>query len=71
MDITTETVELCDCNGAATAASFRERGGELRATVEGVSALARLDLYELASDLEPFSGSEASKRVPLRFKPKT
>ncbi len=40
-------------------ASFGQGGGELRAAVERVGALARLDLRELGGDLEALGLGEA------------
>jgi hypothetical protein len=44
-----------------------ERGGELRAAVEGVRALARLELDELAGDVEALGGSKARDGLTLRL----
>jgi hypothetical protein len=53
MNVTRETIQLRNHDGClALPASLDQRGGELRATVEGISTLPRLDLGELGSDLE-------------------
>jgi hypothetical protein len=71
MDIATKTVELRHRDGAATATSFCECSGELRAPVDRISALAGLNLNELASDAEAFGSREACERVPLCLKAET
>ena len=45
--------------------SCGQRGLELRAAVQGVRALAGLNLNELAGNGEPFSPSELAKRLTL------
>ena len=60
MHIAAEAVQLGHCNSASLAPSIAESSGKLWTAVEGVSTLARLDLYEDADKLKP---SEAAKRA--------
>ena len=61
MNVTREPVELGDGDRArlSVAAGAGQGGGELRAAVERVGALARLDLSELGGDLEALGLGEA------------
>jgi hypothetical protein len=70
MDIAAEAVQLGDDHRAPATAGVLERGGELRAAVEGVRALACLDLDELAGDVEALGGSKARDGLALRVEPR-
>ena len=48
-----------------------ERGLELRAAVQGVSAFACLNLYKLPHEIEPLRLGEVAKRLSLRFNAET
>ena len=62
---------FADGDGArlAFAAGLSQRGGELRQAIEGVGALARLDLGELGDDLEPLGLGEPSYSRALGVQP--
>ena len=60
-------VELGHGNGAALPASGGECCGELRTAVERVRAIPRLDLHELADDLEALRLREPRERRALCF----
>ena len=68
MHIAREPVELCYGDGARlpVAAGASQGGGELRAAVERVGALARLDLDMLGDDLEALGGGEPGDGSALR-----
>jgi DNA invertase Pin-like site-specific DNA recombinase len=59
VDVTREAVELGDHDRAFAAARLVERGGELRAQVERVRALAGFDLDMFADDRKAFGVGEA------------
>ncbi len=65
MHVTREPVELCygDRARLSVAAGASQGGGELRAAVERVGALARLDLRELGGDLEALGLGEADDEL--------
>ena len=70
MHVAAEPIQFADDNRAfAMAARGFERGGELRATVEGVRALAGLDLGERGGDFEALGGGEAGDRLALGVEP--
>ena len=71
MNIPAQPVQLRHGHRAAAPSGFRKGSGELGATVQGICALAGLDLHELANDLEPFSGGEARECISLRLETKT
>ena len=50
-------------------ASLGEGGGELRAAIERVASLARLDLDEFGDDLEALGLGESGDGDVLRLKP--
>jgi hypothetical protein len=50
--------------------SFSERSGELRASLQGITTLARLYLNKHADQPKAFSLSETVQRVLLRFQAK-
>jgi hypothetical protein len=52
MNIAAQPIELRNNNRALTLSCVSERVSELRAPIEGVGALAGLDLDELAGKLE-------------------
>ena len=59
MHVAREPIELGDGDGRlALPAGLGQCGGELRAAIERVGALARLDLDELGDDLEPLGLGE-------------
>ena len=67
MDVTGEPVQLGDDDRAFAATRLIEGGAELGAQLEGVRALARLDLDMLAGEFEAFGAGEASDHLPLRI----
>ena len=60
-----EPIELGDSNGALELLRGCESGLELRTTVEGIGALAGLNLHELADQLQTFGFSELIEGLPL------
>ena len=65
-----EPIELGDGNGRlALPAGLGQGGGELRAAVERVGALARLDLSEFGGDLETLSLGKAGDGGALGVEP--
>jgi hypothetical protein len=70
-DIATQPIELCDHDRALlpVSARFGQGGAKLRAAVERVGALARLDLSELGGDLEALSLGEAGDGGALGVEP--
>ena len=61
MDVARKTIELGDNDGRlALPAGLDQRGGELRASIEGVCALPRLDFSELCDEIEPLGLGEPS-----------
>lgn len=70
MHVAAEPVQFAHDNRAfaMTARGF-ERGGELRAAIEGVGALAGLDLGERGGDLEALGGGEAGDGFALGVEP--
>ena len=66
--VTRQSVELGDDNRArpSVAAGLGEGGGELRAALESVRALACLDLDMLGDDLEPLGLGEPGHGSALR-----
>ncbi len=71
MNVTREPVELGDGDRARlpVAAGASQGGGELRAAVERIGALARLDLSELGGDLEALGLGEAGDGGALGVEP--
>ena len=67
MDVTGEPVQLGDDDRAFAAPRLIEGGAQLRPQIEGVRALARLDLDILADELEAFVRGEAPDHLPLRL----
>jgi len=67
MNVTRQPVEFGDGDRRplAVMASFGQGGGELRAAIENVRALASLDLDMLGDDLEPLGLGEAGDGGPL------
>ena len=67
MHVARKPIELRDGDGArpSVAAGLGEGGGEFRAALEGVRALARLDLDMLGDDLEPFGLGEPGHGATL------
>ena len=64
-DIAGEPVELGDDDGALADSGRGQRGGELRAPIERIAALAGLDLGELAEEGESFAFGEAGDHGSL------
>ncbi len=62
-----ETVELGNNDRASVGAPSGQRRGELRAAIEGIGALAGLDLDELGGQPKAFSFGKALNRCPLGF----
>ncbi len=72
MDVPAEAIELGNRDGAFTVpAGLGESGGELRAALDRVGALAGLDLDELADDLVTLGGCESGNRGALGIDPET
>ena len=73
MHIAREPVELGDGDRArlSVAAGASQGGGELRAAVERVGTLARLDLSELGGDLEALGLGEAGDGGALGVEPES
>jgi hypothetical protein len=71
MNITAEPVQLGDDNSAPAASRLDERGGQLWASVERISALARFDLNELPGDLKASAAAnrETASRWASRPRP--
>ena len=71
MHVTRQPIELGDGDGGGlpVAARCSERCGELRAAIEGVSALPRLDLDELGNDIEPLGLGEPGDGGALGVNP--
>ena len=67
MNVTAEAIELGHHNRAFATPRLREGCGELRPAIESISALAGLDLLELADNLETLRSDEAAQDLPLRF----
>jgi hypothetical protein len=67
MHLPRQPVELGDSDraGPSVAAGFGQGGGELRAAIERVRALARLDLNMLGDELEPLGLGESGDGSPL------
>ena len=64
----TEAIELGHHNRAFATPRLREGCGELRPAIEeSISALAGLDLLELADNLETLRSNEAAQGFPLRL----
>jgi hypothetical protein len=66
MHVARQTIELCDHDRTALAARLIECSGKLWATVQGISALACLDLGEHADDLESFRCGKPFDSLSLR-----
>ena len=72
MDVSAEAIELGNRDGAfPVPAGLGERGGELRAALDRVGALAGLDLDEIADDLVTLGGGETGDRGALGIDPET
>lgn len=69
-DIAAEPIQLGDHDRTLTAASQVEGGGELRALIEGIGPLPRLNLHMLGNDGEALRLTEPSYRGPLGFNAK-
>ena len=65
VNVAREPVELGDRHRASLPAAIGQSGGELRTPVEGVGALAGLDLDVFPADLETLGFGKASQRMPL------
>ena len=70
-DVAAQSIELSDGDRRpfAVTAGLGQCGGELRAAVERVRALARLDLSELGGDLEALGLGEAGDGGALGVEP--
>jgi hypothetical protein len=68
MNIAAEPVELGHGYRTASAAGFRQSGSKLWPTVEGVSALAGINLHKDLEQLKALRGGEAGERFALRIK---
>jgi hypothetical protein len=65
MYVTAEAIKFGDRDGALELLSGCESGLELRAAVERVGALARLNLNELTNRLQTLHESKLVERLPL------
>jgi hypothetical protein len=73
MHVARKPIELRDGDGArpSVSAGLGEGGGQLRAALEGVRALASLDLDMLGDDLEPLGLGEPGDGGALRVNAKS
>ena len=69
--VAAEPVELGDDDGAFELARFVQRYAQLGPQLQGVDALARLDLDMLARELELLGFGEAPDRLPLSVEAKS
>jgi hypothetical protein len=69
--VATEPVQLGDGHVALELLRSGEGGLKLRAAVESISSLARLNFQELLGDLKALGFGKARKSVALSFNPKT
>jgi len=69
MNVAAQTVELGDCDCAMPPARLRKRSSELRPPVQGIDAIARLDIDALPHKLEILVGCEAGKSLALGVQP--
>ena len=67
MNVTAEAIELGHHDWAFATPRLREGCGELRPAIESISALAGLDLLELADNLETLRGDEPAQGFALRL----
>jgi hypothetical protein len=65
MHVATEAIQLGDGDVAPLFPRCGQCGSELRPAVEGVCALARFDLYELAGDLKTLRLGKLTEGLPL------
>jgi len=71
MHIAAETVQLGDGHMALELLRSCESGLELRTAVEGVGTLARLNLNELADQLQTLRTCKLEEGLPLSFDSET
>ena len=61
VNVATEPVQLCDGHRAPLAPCFAQRSRKLRAPLEGVGALAGLNLNEDAASVKPSASAKRSR----------
>jgi hypothetical protein len=69
MDVSTQTIELCDDHGALELLGCSECCLELWATLDCIAALAALNLNKFLNEFQAFSLGELSQGRALCSKP--
>ena len=71
MHVAAEAIELGDAEMALVLLRVRQRGSELRTAVQGIVALARVNLDKFINDVEAFGLGKVEQRCTLRVEPET
>ena len=69
--VAAEAIQLGDPEVTPVLLSVRQRGSELRAAVQGIVALARVDLDKFMHDVEAFGLGEVDQRRTSRIETET
>ena len=69
--VAAEAIQLGDAEVTAVFLRVRQRGSELRTAVQGIVALARVNLDKFINDVEAFGLGKVEQRCTLRVEPET